>query len=411
MSLRIVFSSDFHIGLRTDEIDRTPEIIASVKKVIKHCIKLKQEGEPVLFVIGGDVFNTNTPSEKQISEFLKLLTLTYKNDIRTIVIAGNHDSISDPNRLSCLSFLKTIMPVYKNVSLIEDIKFMKLGVFDSGPCYATFLPHIPQALIEKKKADDSLLEEFDDDDMTTQEYIEAKCKRIIEKVEKGSQHFVFSHLNVIGAHPGSEENLLKKSTVFLPKCFTTDVPLGYVKPTIIQGHLHTNTAQDNIHIIGSPIYCTFGESGTKYFADIEVAGSLGEDHQITLVKSKYTRFKQLELDLTRVKADVAFEDLKAVKKFLSNVKKDCFLKFDVTITPEKNGWYDWKKIRHELQRKYQCKVKEIIPRILFKRTVRSALQKINLDPEKAIKVFLKRNYKSDKEAMKRIYKKSKEYLK
>ena len=414
MSLKIVFTSDLHIGLITDEIWRTPEITKATLRVVKHCKKLKDEGHEVIFIIGGDVFNTNTSSEKQISAFLTILTKIKNEDIRTIVMVGNHDSISDPNRLSCLSFLKKIKPVYKNITLVEDIKYVKLGDFDTGPCYATFLPHISMALIEKRKTDNSLFEDFDEDDfegeITPQSYIEAKCQKIMQKVDQGSEHLVFSHLNVIGAHPGSEENLLKKSTTFLPKCFTSDVPIGYIKPTIIQGHIHSSSTLDNVNIIGSPIYCTFGESGKKYFAEITVAKSFGEKHKIERIGSKYIKFKQLELDLTKIKPDINFLDHPKVKNFLSKVKKDWFLKFDVSITPEKNGWYDWKQIKYTIERKYECRVKDITPRILFKRQIRSALQKINLDPDKAVRIYLKRNLRKDTDRMKRIYKKAKGYL-
>lgn len=408
--LKIVFTSDLHIGLRTNEIGRISETLKCLNNIVNHCVKLKKKGFKVILVIGGDVFNTNTPSEKQVGAFLTVLTKLHEKKIKTIVMVGNHDSISDPERLSCLSFLNQISPVYKYVSLVEDIKFMKLGVFDSGPCYATFLPHISQALLEKKRLDGSLLEDFDDDDLTPQEYIDGKCDIILNKEGKGSQHLVFSHLNVLGAHPGSEENLLKKSTVFLPKCFTTDVPLGYVKPDIIQGHIHSNSVIDNINIIGSPIYCTFGESGEKYFAEITISQNLKDKNTIELLKTKHIKFKQLDLDLTKVKSNIAFTDLKKVKKFLSNVKEDCFIKFNITITPDKNGWFDWKKIQHEIKLKHKCSVKDITPRVVFKRVVRSALQKINLDPNKAVKIYVKRNLREDEKKMKRVYKLAKEYL-
>lgn len=402
-NLALVVSSDWHIGVKTDEIDRTKEIVKVGKQIVKHCIKLIEGGYEVKLILAGDIFNTNTPSEQNISAFLSVLGLIKKAKLKTIVMVGNHDAVSDPNRLSCLDFIKTIKVGYPTVSLIEDIKFMNLGTFDNGPLYATFLPHISKATIQHKINEKKLDEVY-----SPQEYIDMKCDQILKKVGRGSQHLVFSHLNVSGAHPGSEEELLKKSNVYLPKVFT-NTPVGYIQPTIMQGHIHSHQINGNVHIIGSPIYCTFGESGNKYFAEILISNQMGKDNEINYIPTKHRQFAQLELDMLNEEVD--FFKIPQVVEFLKTIdeKRSPIVKFNIIINPEHNS-YDWKLIKQKLEKKIKCTVKKIEPRIISKRTVRSVDQKITLSPKDAVKVFLKKNMRKDKKLAQLIYSTSLKYL-
>ena len=402
--LKILFTSDMHLGLKTDDTDRTDEILRLVKSIISRGNKIQKEGKyDVIFVIGGDIFNTNTPSEFHIGAMIQIMNWIKKTNLTTYIIAGNHDSVADPNRLSCLGFIRKAKAGYPMINLIEDIKFLKFGTFDTGDLYFTFLPHITRAVLHNHIKDKKI-----DEKTTTQQYIEDKCNRILTKVGQGSQHIVFSHLNVHGAHGGSEENLLKKSEAFLPKAFT-NTPLGFVEPTIIQAHIHSNQIVDNIYIVGSPIYCSFGETGEKFFCEVTHSGNIGENEDnIEFIKLDATPFMQLELNMIGETRD--FFEIEEVIEFCNSITSEDnpIVKLDVTINPE-NNTYDWKKIREEIA-KYNVHCKPITPRIVFKRLVRSVDQKLNLEPKKAVQVYLKKNFKKDKTRMKRLYALSLKYL-
>lgn len=404
--LKIVFSSDWHLGLKTNDIDRTDEIYGIAIQLIDHCKKLIDDGDEVYLILGGDIFDCNTPSEKHIATFIKVLGLIKVNEIKTFVMVGNHEAIADPKRLSCLSFVKAAKEGYPTVTLIEDIKTMKIGVYDTGPLYFTFLPHISKALIANKVAKKALKSEI-----PTQKYINMKSERIAKKLGENTTNFVFSHLNVHGAHGGSEENLLKKSEVYLPKVFT-DCNTGMVN--IIQGHIHSRQKIGNIDIIGSPIYCSFGEKlESKYFVEYEVPSAIGKDIKAKYIKTKHRPFMELEVDMMSETLD--FFSLKDVIKFLKEVKtlsKDGFkpiVKFDVTINPE-NNTYNWAAIRERVQEEYDCEVKQIIPRIIIKRPIRSVKQKLGMPVKESVKVFLNRNLKGKEKKMKLIWKYSQQYM-
>jgi len=399
--MRVVFSSDWHINLKTDNIDRTDEIINIGKKIVGHCYWASKK-EDVILILGGDIFNTNTPSEYHISKFIQVLNLIHKHNIKTYIMVGNHDSISDPERLSCLSFIRKIKVGYPSITLIDDIKFINIGTFDNGPLYFTFLPHISKALIVKKMNDGKIRKEI-----TPQQYIDKRCEKILQNVGVGSQHYVFSHLNVLGAHTGSEENLLKKSDVFLPKCFTS-VPIGFIPPKIIQAHLHSHYIEDNLYVVGSPIFCGFGEKGTKYFCDISISNQLGTEDEIGFIATNCIDFKELELNMIGETTD--FFDIKEVKEFMNTIipENNPIVKIDVMINPE-NNTYNWDDIKKEIE-KHNCHVKPIIPRVVIKKVVRSVDQKMSLPLDDKIKVYLKKNLRTDLSKAKRIYKRTKKYL-
>jgi len=281
MALKVVSTSDTHLGLKTDEIDRNPEIVEIMCAVVEKAIEHKKEGHDVILILGGDLFDNNTPSEKDISCLLTVFHLIKLHDIKTYVLLGNHEAVSDPDRLSCLGWIRKAKVGYPMITLVDDIKFIKVGDFDNGPLYFTFLPHITKGTVELNKRKEEYLEA-----RTTQEYIEMKAKKILKKVAKGSQHYVFSHLNVHGAHPGSEENLLKKSEVFLPKVFTNP-PAGFVKPTIIQYHIHClDQDSELLTVDGWKRYDQINTSDLCYGYDIET-GSLHETPVLEVIKSKF----------------------------------------------------------------------------------------------------------------------------
>jgi DNA repair exonuclease SbcCD nuclease subunit len=399
--MRVVFTSDNHVGLSTEEIDRTDEIINILIDVVKHAYKLSKK-ERTILVIGGDVFNTNTPSEANISAFIRVLNAIKKCNLETYIMVGNHDSISDPNRLSCLNFIKKLKPGYPTVNLIEDIKFMQVDTFDNGPLYFTFLPHVSKALVHHNIELGKV-----DGDLTTQGYIDYKCERILTKVGDGSQHYVFSHVNVRGSHGGSEQNMLKKSEVYLPSCFT-NIQAGYIEPVIVQAHLHGRKKIGNINIVGSPQYCGFGEAEQeKYFLEINIPEGLGVSEEMIYHKTNCVAFKQLEINM--MNETRGFEEYEKVDNFIKSIEEGDIVKFDVTINPEHNH-HDWKSIASKIKKKTGSTVKPIIPRVVLKRPVRSNKQKIGLDPKEAVKIFLKRNFKHDKDKARGIYKEAIKYL-
>ena len=403
--MRVIWGSDFHIDLKTDGIERSDEILDIIEDMIDHGIKVHEETkDEVVFVFGGDIFNTNNPSEKYITMFIFILNRLRETGFKSFIMVGNHDEVSDPERVSCLNFVHELGEAYPNITLVDDIRTIKMGTFDTGPLYFTFLPHVSKALIQRNVDDGKLRR-----NIPTQTYINKKSEAVMKAVGQGSQHVVFSHLNVKGAHGGSEENLLRKSTVYLPEVMLNP-PIGYIEPDIIQGHIHSKDKIGNINIVGSQFFCGFGERETeKYFLDLEINHAIGGGkHKFHYIPTNCVKFKQLEVSM--IEDSTSFMDRDDVLDFLDEVDEDTIIKFDLTANIE-SDITDLKWIIERIYKEYKpYHIKPIIPTVVKTRRVRSKKQKIGIPEKDAVQVFLKRNIRNDKNRLVRIYKRSLKYL-
>jgi len=227
---KVVWFSDFHLGLKTSEIDRTEEIVQVCLQAVKRAVAYKKQGIDVRLVIGGDVFQHNDPSDFLISQFIRIINPAVVVGIPIDIVVGNHDSIANPEKKSCLESFKKMKGSYKCVSVIDDIKSIKWFTADFGHIHLTYFPHITKAHLEGGGYE------------TTQDYIDKRAEKIFKKIGPGQHQIVFSHLNVRGLIPGSEENLLKKSEVWFPDIMTGTEEhkafVGSIPPLVIQGHIH-----------------------------------------------------------------------------------------------------------------------------------------------------------------------------
>lgn len=370
---RIVWFSDIHLGLKTSEIDRTQEIVDVSLQAVKRACKHKALGRDVILVVGGDIFNHNDPTDYLISKFIKIINPAVTLGIETYILVGNHDSISDPKKKSCLESLKKMKGAYKCVKVIDDMKVKKWFTADYGNVHLTFFPHITKAHIEGSKY------------KSTQDYINGKAETIFHKVGPGQNQIVFSHLNVRGLIPGSEENLLKKSEVWLPEIYVGKEEHkafnGSLPPTIIQGHIHSKQKIENIHVVGSPIYCDFGEKeNKKFFCEIRVPERFDEKLKVKYIRTKCRPFIELELEA---------KDGKLIEKGeKKKITKDSVVKINVTLHEMENVNWNWEKIRKKYAKKCHY-VKPIVPKYLKDRVTRNEKQTLKLPPSDASRVWLK----------------------
>lgn len=394
--MKVVVVNDIHYGLVTNEIDRTEEINKILREVAKHAISLLEKDKNVIVVVNGDIFEDNKPSEKLISSFISFINLFYGKNIPVYVVVGNHDAINDPDNLSCLGFLKKLKKGYSYVKLIEDIKTLKFATFDNGNLYLTFLPHISKAHLELSKRKYK----------STQEYIDRKCRKVMETVKQGDQHLMFSHLNVEGLIYGSEENLLRKSRVFLPNFLIMDNdPLdGRVKPIIIQGHIHKHQTFKNVYVTGSQLYTDSSDTDTdKYFCVVDVSEEISKETKVNFVKVKNCRkFYDIDIDLM----DGTTDPIKVIKTTLKDIKPNSIVKISPTVSDMISS-YDWESLRETLAKKTDSYIKPINPKVIIKRVVRNEEQKLGLKPDKALKVWF-RAYKHERRKVR--YKLAKEYI-
>ena len=136
--------------------------------------------------------------------------------------------------------------------------------------------------------------------------------------------------------------------------------------------------------------------------------TIGSDYEFNYIATNCLKFKAIEVDM--ISDTTPFLKRRDVLKFIKSLDATCVAKFDIVIAPQDNT-YDWHAIRTKIIETTNVNhLKPIMPRVVLKRPIRSPDQKMGLNPDKSVKVFLKRNLSKDADRMRRIYKRTQVYL-
>ena len=113
--MRILHTSDWHIGAKTDDLDRFEEQKQALKQIIAHANSYKVD----MVLIAGDIYNNLVPSAEDEELFYKtVVELSRNGECAVVAIAGNHD---DPKRLSNANIFADKFGIYL-VGNIDNIK-------------------------------------------------------------------------------------------------------------------------------------------------------------------------------------------------------------------------------------------------------------------------------------------------
>jgi DNA repair exonuclease SbcCD nuclease subunit len=376
-----IAASDFHLGLVTDDLDRTDEIMSVMRYIFKYAVKEKCQ----FVALPGDIFHTNSPTDHQIGLFISALNILRDKPIKVFIVPGNHECRHKGR--SCLSFLKELKDGYPNVNLIDDIKTVRVweSKANNGSIYFTFIPYFYKTHIDETKY------------KSVQEYINKKCEKIQNKIPMYAKHIVFSHLLVEGTIVGSEESMLKRANLFVPDVLTKKNQYG-VFPIVINGHQHTKNRIGNIRIIGSPIFCRFDEKEEhKYFVQLRIPTvPFNNPKIIKYMRTPCHKFEEFDIDLLEGNTE---ETIKSIRP-----RKNSIVKLNVTCRDTDN--FDFDKIREQVSAKCHY-VKPIQPRYVRKRVKRNEKQKMELNPEDAVKMWVKKNKPKNSKA---VLNKAKKYI-
>jgi len=245
----LIISSDWHLG-KPGEIDRTPNIIKSVRQSIDRATLLKRKGNKVVYLMAGDMFDGNNPTPKLISEAIKLLNKLERNMVPTVVIVGNHETISQKGKKHALEPLQAVG--YENVSIVDKVELiekLKLNVI----C----IPHMTKARVKELGFD------------SVKKYIKKECLRLIRDyiIYLNSPTIVLSHHMISGVKLNfSEEEYIDDEKVF-PEFLLNNERIKY----IINGHIHKPQMFGNIIIPGSIECMDFGErNDIKCYVEVKL---------------------------------------------------------------------------------------------------------------------------------------------
>lgn len=268
--MRILHTSDWHLGKRLFKLDRSEEH----KLFLDWLVSTLIEKEIDLLLIAGDIFDTPTPphySLEMFYEFLHRVSTTTKATV--LIIAGNHDSgqlLEAPAKILAPLRIK----VWGKLSdKVEDhwFKFQNLNIC-SIPFFRSY----------------ELLPHGDGDALVALE------KYLTHKVE-GPKLLMLHHLAGMFEAAGSEQVISLSGVDSIPSEILKS--FDYVA----LGHIHKpQRIGENMYYSGSPLPLRFSETARKSIVIIDEANGVlsSEVHPIPvfrdlfIIKTAEANYKQ-----------------------------------------------------------------------------------------------------------------------
>lgn len=306
--MRILHTSDWHIGKRLQGRERLDEQAEVLDEIIGVCESERIE----LVLIAGDVFDTYTPSAEAEELFFSKIKQVAGKDRAVLIISGNHD---DGVRLSAASPLAEEYGIYiigndrRPISCKGERKVRPL---QSGKGYAVFgndagertfvsaLPYPNEARFKEEKSELGYIEQI-------RKWIEEGESGNVEKLPS----VFMAHLFVLGGEvsDGEREIDLGGARAISPDCLPNS-------DYIALGHLHKKQRMGNVcYYSGSPLQYAFDERADKSVKVFELTKEgLQNVRDVALTKGK--KLIRLESD----SVENALELLKAYPESLIELR-------------------------------------------------------------------------------------------
>ena len=265
-AMKIIHTSDWHLGARLHEEDRSAEHVAFLEWLLEQ-IKAEQ---PDALLVAGDVFDTTAPSASAMKAYHSFIVRAYSEaGCRNIVITGgNHDSPSwlgmSRQILECVG--TTVVPAGEDEPERESVVVEREG----RPALAiAAIPYLRESELAN-------LVRQEDDPRSHDELVRAgfaeHCRRVVAaaRAKAGDAPVVMmGHCVISGSRLSDDVSERQRGVV-------SDTVVGGVKSVdfdalpsvdyLALGHLHVPqrvTGRDAARYSGSPIPMSFSESGAQ----------------------------------------------------------------------------------------------------------------------------------------------------
>ncbi len=312
--MRILHTADWHLGKKTDDLDRLEE----QKQVLEQVIKIAKEKAVDMVLIAGDIYDTFVPSADAESLFYRTASeLSNNGNTAVIAIAGNHD---EPKRMSNASLFSSKFNIYL-VGYPDDIKIAKnannaknIYPTASGNGYIKFKTKAGEEAVVAclpyptcARFNDTLKE-----GETYEQKIREWLAPAVKEFKPNTINILMSHLLTYGSnlsYEGLEEYMRISSNLSFVDKSVLNVGADYVA----LGHIHKLTKLDKDHYMyysGSILNNHFqDESGDRYVLIVDVdCNGVKNVEPIELETKKLVVFTSDSLDEIEKFCDVCKND-------------------------------------------------------------------------------------------------------
>ncbi|NPA87286.1 MAG: exonuclease subunit SbcD [Epsilonproteobacteria bacterium] len=295
--MKIIHTSDLHIGHSVNGIDRSEEF----REFFEWFKNEVDSHRPDAVIVAGDIFDVYFPSNEAVRQYYDFLLSLKDKTKKVIIIGGNHDS-------------------FKTLKAPKDVlRYLDVVVVSGDEeDYCEFVEFEDFVIVAVSYLRENILKKYDEDlEKAIFKLYQEKLKEAKEKFP-GKKIVTTAHFSVSGASMGeSERDIYVGNLEFVSK----DVFEGF--DYVALGHIHKpQKISETIVYSGSPLALSFSENYTKKivlidedvkFIDVpkfrefvRISGSFEE------VRQKVSKYQNafLEIELNEIIDSVKIKELK-----------------------------------------------------------------------------------------------------
>jgi len=275
--MRILHTSDWHLGKRLFKLDRSPEHARFLDWLLSTLIDKKID----LLLVAGDIFDTPTPPHQSLEMFYEFLhRVSTETETQTLIIAGNHDSgllLEAPSKILVSHRVK----VWGKLSANQEDHWLKINIKGEALeiCAIPFFRSY------------ELLPNGEGDALSV-------LKTYLSKPRTAPQLLMLHHLAGIFEAAGSEQVITLSGVDSIP----TEVIEAF--DYVALGHIHKpQKIAKNAYYSGSPIPMRFSETYPKSLMFLELKKGIFEIEKIDIPLSRALHIVKADEANWRIKID------------------------------------------------------------------------------------------------------------
>ena len=256
--MKIVHTSDWHLGKTLDGFSRLPE----QEEFIEEFVQLVNEQKVDLVIVAGDIYDNCNPPARAETLFYNAVKRLSNNGKRAIlVVAGNHDN---PERLEAVSPLAKehgIIILGTPRSCAEIGAYGNFKIVDSGEGFVEIELNNEKAVIvtlpypSEKRLEEILTEDLEEEERqkTYSQRVGEIFDKLSEKYREDTINLAVSHIFILGGESTDSERPIQLGGSFAVELNKLPSNAQY----IALGHLHKtqrfNIEGTEVIYSGSPI--------------------------------------------------------------------------------------------------------------------------------------------------------------
>ena len=250
--MKILHTSDWHIGKQLHKIDLSEEISLFLEWLLKTI-----ETENIdLLLVSGDLFDQANPSQAAHKIYYDFLKKMLPLKCKIIITGGNHDSAAVINAPKALLEVLDVTVVGGAPEQLEDL-FISVKI-DGVDLVVAAVPYLKDKDIRKSAPGESYSDKIEQIKAGLAAYFE-KVNTHYEENHKGKKFIVMGHLFVQGAivSKDSERDIQIGNQAGVEQAI-----FGTEPDYVALGHIHKPYAvskSNQIHYSGSPVSFSFSE--------------------------------------------------------------------------------------------------------------------------------------------------------